>query len=313
MSNEDTTKAIPEKKPSVFTQEQKDELRQIIYANLTNYADIMRVQSGVIESGNYVAGSTGWALSSDGSAEVNNLTARGTIIAGSNTASKIVLDSSDGKLKFYYGNTQYAEILVDSAAHFLFGSDNHFFFDQALNVLFAQLNSTGLILPSSTSIFFTGGSTLVDGGSYLAIKGSGGAGQMDLKTSGTVYPETDINKDLGANGKRYYTLWSKYLTTGDIIFSDRYCPICQKEFEEGDMLVNFVHKIDKTNVDRPLSYTIPAHFDCVKDYKKENHDNVKEHIRIVQEESDLIHKEIEKEFDKKMELEQKKYAKKVHN
>lgn len=54
-----------------------------------------------IQSPNYVAGSTGWAIVVDGSAEFNNLTARGTFIVGTVPGTHIVLDPATGNLVMY--------------------------------------------------------------------------------------------------------------------------------------------------------------------------------------------------------------------
>lgn len=224
----------------------------------------------------------------------------GKMTSGVAPGSQVIIDGNAGTVAFSYNGTQYAKILVDSSTHLIYDSDNHFFFSNNGITQFAEINTDGLILPSTHAIYFTGGSTLVDGGSYLAIKGAGGTGTMDLKTSGTVYPETDINKDLGANGKRYYTLWSKYLTTGDIVFQDRYCPICHKEFTEGDMLVNFVHKVDREIPDSPRFFTVPAHFECVKSYKKEKHAEISAFLKEKDDEHEHVQKRIEKEFDEKL-------------
>ena len=77
-------------------------------------------------------------------------------------------------------------------------------------------------------------------------------------------PNSDNAMALGNSAKRWSTLWSKVLNTGDIAFSDEFCPICQKEFAVGDMLINYLYKKDDLN----NNYTVPAHFDCAHDTKK---------------------------------------------
>jgi hypothetical protein len=53
--------------PNIFNQEQKDAIRQLVLSTLTNYADVMRIQSGNIESGNFdEINGKGWKMDSNG-------------------------------------------------------------------------------------------------------------------------------------------------------------------------------------------------------------------------------------------------------
>jgi len=53
--------------PNIFNQEQKDAIRQLVLSTLTNYADVMRIQSGNIESGNFdEINAKGWKIDSNG-------------------------------------------------------------------------------------------------------------------------------------------------------------------------------------------------------------------------------------------------------
>ena len=63
----------------------KEDVRQIIIAELTNYSNVMRIKSGQIESGDYVKGSAGWGIIADGSCEFNNGHFRGDITGASGT------------------------------------------------------------------------------------------------------------------------------------------------------------------------------------------------------------------------------------
>jgi hypothetical protein len=62
-----------------LTDASKVQIRDLILATLTGYDDIMRVKSGQIESGNFVSGSSGWQLNSQGNLEANNGIFRGAI------------------------------------------------------------------------------------------------------------------------------------------------------------------------------------------------------------------------------------------
>jgi hypothetical protein len=53
-------------------------------SSLTIYADSIQTNTPILKSYNYVPGSTGWAIKGDGSAEFDNILARGTIETGDN-------------------------------------------------------------------------------------------------------------------------------------------------------------------------------------------------------------------------------------
>jgi hypothetical protein len=57
-----------------------------------------------LHSPDYVAGSTGWTVNKDGSAEFNGITVRGTIILGNGTTNTIILDDTRDAM-FVYDNT----------------------------------------------------------------------------------------------------------------------------------------------------------------------------------------------------------------
>ncbi len=57
--------------------------RSLISNELTNFTEISRIKSGLLQSGNFVKGSTGWRILATGDVEFNKGTFRGDLIAGS--------------------------------------------------------------------------------------------------------------------------------------------------------------------------------------------------------------------------------------
>lgn len=70
---EDIKKQLTTVAKEIFSQDQSDEIRQIILSTLLNYDDIMRIKSGNIQSGNFKSGSLGWQILSTGHAEFQNV------------------------------------------------------------------------------------------------------------------------------------------------------------------------------------------------------------------------------------------------
>jgi len=60
----------------------ENELRTLVSSIFTNFSDVLRVQSGNMQSGNFVTGVSGWNLDSNGNFEGNNGTFRGAIAVG---------------------------------------------------------------------------------------------------------------------------------------------------------------------------------------------------------------------------------------
>lgn len=217
-------------------------------------------------------------------------------------AKKVKLDGVTGQLQIFSGSSNYGHIECDNSLNMLYVSkDSHFFFtdtviagDTYIGKLFRQDGVVfGMELRGGSRIQWQSGRTLMDASSELQIDG-------DLRVTGRIYPSQDnvANVELGSSAKRWKTLYSKNLNTGDIVFTDRYCPICEVEFGEGDCLVNFVYRKDVSEPETPTIYTVPAHFECVKKYKKAEHQKMKDFVASKSDELEIASKKLEKKFDK---------------
>jgi hypothetical protein len=72
-----------------------------------------------------------------------------------------------------------------------------------------------------------------------------------------VDPYADDDLMLGSNTKRWGRIYAHYVTTGDLCFAEKSCPMCGEAFEPGDVLCLLVQHIDDDS-----TYTIPIHDRC---------------------------------------------------
>lgn len=257
-------------------------------------------------------GNTTFSLDSTGSANfagtVTGVSGTfGTITAGTFTGCvfqtgtsgyRTVIDTNN--IRFYSDNTLKGFFRPDSGKSIVIGSADDFYFTDINGTPIFKMNSNGNFdITGGASIAWSSGRTLKDASSEIQVNG-------DFRVDGACYPRLDNSDyfDLGKSSKRWKTVWSKYLNTGDIVFSDQFCPICNQEFQEGDNLVLFLHKKDISGP-APQFYTVPAHVDCVKNYKKSNHAVIQAAIIERSDSHEAIIKVSEKKFDKDFEKNQK--------
>jgi hypothetical protein len=73
---------VPQETSTSLTEEAG---RDLFNSMITNYAGMMRVQSGILQSGNYQAGTTGWAFKANGDMEASSGTFRGALSGATGT------------------------------------------------------------------------------------------------------------------------------------------------------------------------------------------------------------------------------------
>jgi len=202
------------------------------------------------------------------------------IIKDDNSASQIILNGTDGTIRFNYAGTNYGYLTADSSNNIVYTSTSAHFFRDATQE-YASLKVDGLHLESGKSLWFNGGTTITDAGYEMRL-------DRDMTITGSIFPSSDKTYVLGTSGARWYNVVSKYITPGDIIFQDTHCPICEKEFQEEDFLINFAYKKDITDPLRPLTHTVPVHFSCMQNYKSVDKEKVKKYIEDMAKERDMI-------------------------
>ena len=73
--------------------------RDLFNSMITNYAGMMRVQSGILQSGNYQAGVSGWGLKANGDIDANKGNFRGDITGANGTFSgKVEIKDGSGNV-----------------------------------------------------------------------------------------------------------------------------------------------------------------------------------------------------------------------
>ena len=259
------------------------DIRDLILATLAGYDDIMRVQSGQIESGDFISGSQGWQLNSLGNLEANGGNFRGDITGASGTFSGVLSGATITGSTITGGTIQTAT----SGARVLMTSGNVLNFNID-NTVYASLytyngGNFGLIVSLGASSEFK----VIDGSLTPLVISAYNSTDCGIKFNNNkrIYTDSSVDKirvdanwnpdandtySLGDSAHKWHTLWSKILNTGDIVFSDEFCPLCKKELKEGDGLINYLYKQEKK--DGVQNYTVPAHIECYLNRKNNSLD-----------------------------------------
>lgn len=194
----------------------ESDVRAILGDSLNNFDDIMKVQKGWLQSGNFVTGVSGWQLTAAGNLEANTGTFRGSIKGGQtdyNTGTGFFLGQSASLYKFSIGDGTVANSLTwdgttllvkgqtfsnqaiygdasDGAAT-LDGTNTYSFFSKVgsvytltRDVFFTNLtvNSGATLNTGSFKIFGTG--TLTNSGTIHNNGNAGGNGNVGVDAGG---------------------------------------------------------------------------------------------------------------------------------
>jgi hypothetical protein len=95
----------------------EQQVRDIVSEMMNNMTGVQRVQSGQIQSANFVSGSAGWQILANGNVEFNNGTFRGDLLIGSATSSAVAIDASAGTISLDYNNAVAGTISGLHTAH----------------------------------------------------------------------------------------------------------------------------------------------------------------------------------------------------
>ena len=192
------------------------------------------------------------------------------IVKDDNSASQIILNGTDGTLRFNYAGTNYGYLVADASNNLVYVSTSAHFFRDATQE-YASLKVDGLHLESGKAIWFNAGTTITDAGYEMRL-------DRDMTITGNIFPSATQTYVLGDSSAKWFNVVSKYITPGDIIFQDTHCPICELEFQEEDFLINFTYKKDITDPQRPLIHTVPVHSGCMQNYISTDKEKVRKYI-----------------------------------
>ncbi len=98
-------------------------------------------------------------------------------------------------------------------------------------------------------------------GEYITLGSASGVTKNGICMNGIgsdLNPYTSEANNLGASNRKWWTVYSKYLNTGDLNFIEKECAICGGKFEDGDILVLLVKTINEEG----YTMTVPIHDRC---------------------------------------------------
>ncbi len=99
------------------------QVRALISNSLTNFTEVSRIKSGLLQSGNFVSGSNGWRLDANGDSEMGDGIFRGTI-TGSTITGGTIQTATSGERIVMTSNTLRAFNASNSIVFDLLGSAN---------------------------------------------------------------------------------------------------------------------------------------------------------------------------------------------
>jgi len=73
-------------------------------------------------------------------------------------------------------------------------------------------------------------------------------------------PDADNTRSIGSSSARLANVYAVNVVTGDIVFQERKCAICGREFKEGDIVVLKVTKVDEKG-----THCVPVHLSCTQE------------------------------------------------
>lgn len=90
----------------------------------------------------------------------------------------------------------------------------------------------------------------------------GGVTKLAVTASGDLVPAADNTRNVGTDLLRFARIRAVSVVQGDTLFDDKECDICEEEFKPGDVLALHVVAVEKDEVGRPLTRTVPVHLRC---------------------------------------------------
>lgn len=116
---------------------------------------------------------------------------------------------------------------------------------------------------------------LYAGGTEIALRDT----MVSTFDGNVLLPNTDDEGFIGHPDYRYSAIFVETVFEGDHVFIEKSCPLCNKEFKEGEALINYV----LSNTEEGTR-TIPVHLTCIS--KSENQTKAK-HDLVIQKLKDI--------------------------
>ena len=209
--------------------------------------------------------------SSSGNLLITGGTITGPTIQTATTGNRTVIDSNN--LRFYSDATQQGFLRPDATNDMVLGLRDDFFITDLAGTPKLKITSVGTILFSSDTPRIEWA-----GGRYIESDGD------SLKVNGVFRSNSDNADPCGTDSRRWNEVHCKTLFEGDSAFTDRYCPICENEFQVGEVIALYIHKKDE---DIKVIYSVPAHYDCAKNVKTKSTQEMSRFVKEKDEEMEL--------------------------
>ena len=97
----------------------------------------------------------------------------------------------------------------------------------------------------------------IGGTAKFSMAWTGSTFYHKLTVDGDLLPRSDNAYNCGDDEHRWALVRAVTVTTGDLGFDDRACPVCNRRFREGDSIVLKVWRVDGDKV-----LTVPVHVEC---------------------------------------------------
>lgn len=123
-------------------------------------------------------------------------TITGGVVQTATTGYRIKLNGSNGNIELLSNDTVKGFISLDGSNSMIIDSADNIYFSKSTSTQLMQLNSDGLLLPSSKRILFSSGSQLTDAGSELQL-------DRAFRVTGDVYPRYNHTNDCGSDSNAW--------------------------------------------------------------------------------------------------------------
>lgn len=152
--------------------------------------------TGATISGNITA--TGGSITGD-------MTVTGRLTVGTGSGKSLRIDGTTGDIVFRYNGIDYGSIGADTSHNTIYVTDTAHLFRDGSSEL-AQINQSGISLPTNRSITWTGGRSITGTGSTIEVDG-------DLDVSGNIFANDHI--EFATSGSGGYIRWGSGRSISD--------------------------------------------------------------------------------------------------
>jgi hypothetical protein len=210
----------------------REDVIRIVYEILNSSTQRIKIASNQIQSASFKSGSSGWMLSSDGSAELQNanirgavdatsgsitgpMTVTGTLTLGDSSGLQVKLRGDLGEVDFLYNSSNVGKLLGIASGDMAITADKDLYLtaNNTTQVMRLVANGDVNLRTAGTKIYWPSGRALTDKSSYIECNGDFAATNGMGIGSGKAYSvggsqgTTSLNFDIvtRVSSTHYYT------------------------------------------------------------------------------------------------------------